>query len=150
MKASEIRMKIQRVQDIKRETVQTPEWADVGVESVIVRALSGTARDEFEESCMRRGKQGMAREFVAQNLRAKMVARCVVDDDDTLVFGDDDVAWLGGKSAAALSRIYDVAARLSRIGAEDLDELIKNSARVQGDGSSTVSHLLSDALDQNS
>jgi hypothetical protein len=150
MKAAEIRAKIQRVRDIKQESVPTPEWADEGIESVNVRGLSGYQRDEFEDSCLKRGKAGQAAEFNANNLRAKMVIRCVVDDDGDLVFHEDDLIWLGNKSASALSRIYDVAARLSRIGAEDLDELLKNSARVQGDGSSSVSHLPSDARSQTS
>jgi hypothetical protein len=66
------------------------------------------------------------------------------------VLSDEDVEWLGGKSAAALSRIYDVAAKLSRIGPDDVEDLLKNSARVQGVSSVSDLPLPSDAQSANS
>jgi hypothetical protein len=46
-----------------------------------------------------------------------------------------DINTLGQKSAAALDRVYEVAARLSKISKEDVDELAKNSGKGRSRGS---------------
>lgn len=137
MKKQSIRERVMSAKDIREERVDVPEWGFSDTEALTVRGLSGTARDEFEESCLRRNKNGA--DFDSRNLRAKLVARCVVDEDGDRVFSDADLEWLGGKSASALSRIYEVAAKLSRIGPEDLEELSKNSKSVPVDGSGSGS-----------
>src|SRR5580765_8477058 len=77
--------------------------------SVLVRGMTGRERDEFEVSMLdqRNGQMNYA------NTRAKIVAKCVVDDDGNRLFDASDLDVLGGKSAAALDRLYEVAARLS-------------------------------------
>jgi hypothetical protein len=150
LKRGAIRDRVMKADDLRRETVEVPEWGLEGGEALTVRGLTGTARDEFEESCLLRGKPGAPSVFTAHNLRAKLVAKCCIDEDGLRVFSEEDVEWLGGKSAAALSRVYDVAAKLSRIGADEVEDLLKNSARVQSESSSSDLPLLSDAPVQNS
>jgi hypothetical protein len=150
LKRGAIRSRIVEAKDLREELVEVPEWGLTGDEAIRVRGLTGAGRDEFEESCLKRGKPGQASEFTAHNLRAKLVSRCVVDEDGLRVLSDEDVEWLGGKSAAALSRIYDVAAKLSRIGPDDVEDLLKNSARVQGVSSVSDLPLPSDAQSANS
>jgi hypothetical protein len=108
-------------QDIQREEVQVPEWGGM----VLVQGLDGAQRDAFEES-MIKGKGKNATVNLA-NLRAKLVARSVVDEDGKRVFDDAEITSLAKKSAAALDRVFTVAQRLSGINQDDVDELTKNS-----------------------
>jgi len=105
---------------------------------VLVRGMTGRERDAFEVSLMQPGRGGR-KVLDPANVRAKLVARCVVDDDGGRLFTDADVAELGGKSAAAVDRVYAVAARLSGMGADDQEELTRDFALADGAGSSSTS-----------
>lgn len=109
------------VDDVQFEDVDVPEWGG----KVRVKSLTGRERDALESS-MIVGK-GKNANVNLNNLRAKLVARSVVDEDGKRLFNDDDIAALGAKSAAALTRVYEAAQRLSGITEEDVDELTKNS-----------------------
>ena len=115
--------------DVQFEEVLVPEWGGC----VRVKSLSGTERDGMEASMIEgRGKKANVN---LANLRAKLVARSVVDEDGGRIFQDADVAALGRKSAIALNRVFEVAQRLSGITAEDVDELTKNSEAAQSEDS---------------
>jgi hypothetical protein len=73
------------------------------------------------------------------NVRAKVVTRCVVGDDGNRLFTDSDVVALGGKSAAALERVYAVAARLSGLSDDDQEGMARDFALADGNGSSSIS-----------
>lgn len=124
------RDQILTAQDISREEVHVPEWWDG---TVLVQGLNGEERDALEGS-MIKGK-GKNAEVNLANLRAKLVARSIVDEDGNRLFSDHDIPALAKKSAAALDRVYTVAQRLSRITQEDVDELTKNSETAPSEGS---------------
>lgn len=117
------------VMDVHFEDVDVPEWGG----RVRVKALTGKERDALESS-MIVGK-GKNKDVSLKNLRAKLVARSVVDEQDRAIFTDEDIPALGAKSAAALNRVYEVAQRLSGITQEDVDELTKNSETAPSDDS---------------
>ena len=121
-----------KAEDLGTEEVDVPEWGG----SVLVRGMTGRERDAFEVSLMTPGRGGR-REVNPANVRAKVVARCVVDDDGNRLFSDTDVTELGGKSAAAIDRVYAVAARLSGMSDEDQENLTRDFAVADGGGSST-------------
>ena len=101
--------------------------------TVLVRGLTGRQRDEFEASIMeRRGKQMVPN---VANIRAKLIAKCVVDEDGERLFSDADAEALGAKSAAALDRIYETAARLSGLSDEDVEEMAENFGGEDSGGS---------------
>ena len=114
--------------DIEVEEVLIPQWGG----TVRVRGMSGTEREAFEESRLREKPSGnraarragnTTTEFVRKNLRAQLVAWCVIDDLGARLFSDDDIPMLNSKSGAALERIVDVAMRLSGMGDDDVEEL---------------------------
>jgi hypothetical protein len=107
--------------DLPKELVEVPEWGG----SVYVRCLTGTERDAWEASVVDMSGNGKAKANL-ENLRAKLVARCACDEAGARIFSDADVAVLGAKSAAAMDRLYTVAARLSKISKEDESELLGN------------------------
>jgi len=123
------REQILKVDDLQFEDVEVPEWGGV----VRVRGLTGTERDAFEESII--DQRGKKTRVVMANLRAKLVAQSIVDEDGRRLFSERDVGALGEKSAAALQRVFNAAQRLSGISDEDVEELVKNSSDGQSDGS---------------
>jgi hypothetical protein len=107
--------------DIKTETVSVPEWGG----EVLVQGMTGTQRDAFEASIVHlEGKKAAAD---LANIRAKLVALSVVDEEGDLLFDESDVEALGEKSAVALQRVFEVAQRLSGLTQADVEELAKNS-----------------------
>ena len=125
------RAAILAVPDIATEDVDVPEWGGV----VRVRGLTASQRDAFEAASLQ-GK-GKNTSVNLHNLRARLVALCIVDEDGNQLFAERDVHVLGQKSAAAIDRIYDTATRLSGIGENDVEELTKNSESDQsGDSTS--------------
>lgn len=121
--AENLREAILSRDDLPVEVVSVPEW---GMD-VRVRALSGTERDAYTASCMKRkGKDGDF-EMTFEDASARLVVRCVVDDAGNRVFADSDAAALGAKNAVALNRLFEVAQRLSGLRNEDFEELLGNS-----------------------
>ena len=114
--------------DLGMEDVPVPEWGGV----VRIRGLTGAERDAFEEGVIRfRGLADQRRpsppEVRLINIRARMVSLAAVDGDGRRLFSEHDVAELGKKSAAALSRLFDVATRLAGMTAGEVETLEKNS-----------------------
>jgi hypothetical protein len=102
--------------DLPTEEVPVPEWGG----SVFVRTMSGMERDAFEQSIVDSKKRGLV------NVRARLAVQVVCDSTGARIFTDTDADALGKKSGKALDRIFDVAQRLSGIGAKDVEELEKN------------------------
>lgn len=104
-------------QDLQTQTVPVPEWGG----EVIVRMMTGTERDAFGTSLLGAdGKPDMA------NYRAKLLAATLVDEAGARLFTADDVAALGGKSAAAVERVFEVANTLNALSPAAVDTAEKN------------------------
>jgi hypothetical protein len=125
---------ILKCEDNAPEEVEVPEWGG----TVLVRGMSGRERDAFEVS-MRDQRSGQQIPGALNNLRAKVVARCVVDDDGDRLFTDSDFAALGEKRAAPIIRLFNVAARLSGLSEEDQKEMAANFGQGNGGDSSSPS-----------
>jgi hypothetical protein len=115
--------------DLPKELIDVPEWGG----SVWVRGLTGAERDRFENSVIE--QKGRDRSLNLRNVRAKLCALCMVDEEGKRLFADSDIQALGQKSAAALSRVFDAAQRLSGLTREDVKELAENLDDAQSDGS---------------
>ena len=103
--------------DLPREDVDIPELGG----AVTVRGLSGLERDRFEASLLET-KHGKRRVNTV-NARARLVAMTAVNGTGQLMFTQADLDRLGAVRADVLDRLYGVAARLSGLRSEDLDEL---------------------------
>lgn len=121
---------ILEIDDLQTEEVVVPEWRGM---VVVVHSLDGTSRDDLEASMAK--TRGKKTEVNLHNMRAKLVVRSSYDHDSKRLFRDEDEAAVGRKNAAALQRIFEVAARLSGITSQDVDELTKNSEEGQSEGS---------------
>jgi hypothetical protein len=116
-------------QDLKTEDVFVPEW-DAYVK---VRTLNASERDHFEASTVVRDGKKVTTNL--ENIRARLCLLCMVDENGDRLFQDEDTYPLGGKSAAALDRIFTVAQRLNGLRDEDVSELVKNSKGDQSEDS---------------
>ena len=104
-------------EDRKFIDVEVPEWGGV----VRIGTISGKARDRFESSIL--NAQGKVN---TQNIRAKLVAACVVDESGKTIFSESDVEKLGEKSCMALDRVFAEAQKLNGIGQSEVESLAKN------------------------
>lgn len=118
--------------DLDREKVHVPEW-DV---DLWVRALTAAERDEYESEIVQLDQAGDV-QMDRRNARAKLVVKCVVDEDGQNVFRNGDAARLGQKSGRAVDRLFAAAQRLSGITEEDMDELVGKSETDLHEGSDT-------------
>ena len=122
---------ILEVKDIEIEQVDVPEWGG----HVFVKGMTGLERDTFEASIVQqRGKDARVNMV---NIRAKLAAQTICDEEGLRLFNDKDVKALGKKSANALQRVFDVAQRLSGITEDDVDELAENLEKNPLDGSAS-------------
>jgi len=118
---------ILKAKDLQTETVDVPEWGG----KVVVMGMTGKQRDEFEQSVIKGKKTNMS------NIRARLCQVSLVDEAGVLLFNSNDIAKLGGKSAAALDRCFEVASRLSGISKDDVEDLEKNSGKGRSEDSTS-------------
>lgn len=108
-----LRESILTADDLPREAVEVPEW---GL-TVWVRTISASQRDAFE---------GALAKDQYLDVRARLAAYALCDEDGSPLFTEADIKALGMKSSAAISRIADVAMRLNAVTPKDLDAIEKN------------------------
>lgn len=102
--------------DKKMVDHEVSEWGG----KVKLRVMTGTERDRFES------------EFVGGNksvemVRAKLVAKCLCDDEGNRLFTEQEIPELGEKSAAVLDRLFTECMKLNRFSKGDVEDLAKNS-----------------------
>ena len=75
----------------------------------------------------RLGRNGRSTSQNLDNFRAEMSVACLVDQSGDRVFASEDALALGGKSASAVGRIFEVAIRLNGLTKQDVEDVVKNS-----------------------
>jgi hypothetical protein len=123
---------IKSVSDLETQDVEVPEWGG----TVRLKSLTGAERDRFEAGVV----QGQGRNTTVnmQNLRAKLVAQSAIGEDGKPLFTEEDVKWLGEKSAKALNRLFNTAQQLSGLSESDVKELAGNFKDARSDGSTSA------------
>ena len=117
--------------DLVTETVAVPEWGG----EVLVRSLELAEREQYEAgSFIMRGE---TREVNLATLRARLLALALVDLDGHALFREADITALGRKNGRVMARLFEVAQRLSGLGARDIETLAKNSEPGPNGGSSS-------------
>lgn len=115
-------------QDLPVAEMEVPEWGAW----VRVRTLTAGERDTFESEVVQ--NNGRNTRTNTRNIRAKLVAACLVDEDGRPLFGLADVEALSAKSAKAMDRIFGKAAELCGMREADVQELAENFAGTPADG----------------
>ena len=107
--------------DVVIEWCPVPEWGG-GKGGVYVRSLMGDELDDYQGSMLT--KNGKGKQVVTyQNMRAKLVAKTACDKEGKRLFNDGQVPLLAKKNAAGLSRVFEVASRLSGLNEKDIKEM---------------------------
>ncbi len=101
------------------------ERVSAGGVIALMREFSGALRDAYEQGMVRviDGK----READLSNMRAKLVAPCLIDEQTDLpMFTVDELA---AAPASFLEPLWLVAQRLNGMGADSVEDAAKNSER---------------------
>lgn len=114
--------------DIQKQLVHVPEWGG----DIYVKGLTGSERDKFEAGILE--LHGTEQKVNLVNIRAKLCAFSICDEGGKRLFTEEDIAALSKKSAAALTRVFAVAQKLSGLGDAEVAEL-SEGVKVPFDGS---------------
>ena len=118
---------ILQARDVVTEMLEVPEWGG----AIYVRSISAAERGLIEEGAARFKESKGKNDTFARTFTVKMVSMSVCDENGQRLFEDKDIALLQQKNAAVISRIAEVAQRLSGFSKQDLEELEKNSPEAQ-------------------
>lgn len=123
--------------DLPRVRVDVPEWAPSGTKPedafVFVRMLTASEKDAFDdENYKLKGKETVVNR---KDFTARLLARVLCDDGGKPIFKANEVAELGRKSEAVLSRLEAAALKISKMDKEADEEL----ARPTGDPANSSS-----------
>lgn len=106
-----------------------------GFGQVAVRGLTGAERDRWEINLAPDRRTGKPK---LENLRAKMVQLCVVDDKGSRLFEPSDIPEISQLSVAILQKIFEAAQRLSGFDEGEVEAAIKNSETTPANASGTA------------
>lgn len=118
------------IDDRKIVDFEVPEWN----RSVKLRPMTGNDRDAFEAHVTNGGKEGTVNVL---GMRAKLVASCLVDSAGNRLVQDGQEKVLGGKSAAALDRLFTRCMSLNGMTEEDEKKLVENFDNAPSEPSTT-------------
>jgi hypothetical protein len=119
--------------DRKWEDVPVPEWGG----TVRLLGMSGTERNAYQSSLVVLGHDGKPQRMNMADQLAKLVAKCLVDENWERLFSDKEIKALGAKNGAVLERLGQIAQRLSGLRKEDLEDAEGKSAPTPSGASTT-------------
>lgn len=112
------RNQILDAKDLQTEDVPVPEWGG----EVRIRMLTGEERDAYEASMVELKKDGSAKAN-RENVRARLLILCIVNEQGEQMFNRADIKLLGRKSAKALERVINKVNEMNGISEKDIEEL---------------------------
>jgi hypothetical protein len=112
-------------EDKAHEDVTVPEWGG----TVRVAGMTGADRNSYQASMVVLGPNGSVQRLNMNDQLAKLLSRCLVDENGDRLFSDKDIKALSAKSGAVLDRLGDVAMRLSGLRKEDVEAEAGKSAK---------------------
>lgn len=95
--------------------VPVPEWGTV----IYLRGWTGKERERFERDFGDLERAG-------DNIRARVLVRCLRDETGALIFGETDADALGDKSAGVLAVLFAKVMDLSGLRQADQETARKN------------------------
>jgi hypothetical protein len=107
--------KILEANDIKlKELDMSQEWGG----TVYIRTITGTERDQFEDSYAEQKMRGF---------RVRFLVLTLCDDKGDRLFSDGDAELLGKKSSASINKAFDAAWSHNAFTPEAVNELGNDS-----------------------
>jgi hypothetical protein len=105
------------IQDLKTVDVFVEEWGD----TIRLRMLAATERFEVNDAANVDGK------FDPVAFQTKLIEKSAINEDGTPFFLPGDAAAIGAKSAGAVAKVFEAAAKLNGLGVAATDDAEKNS-----------------------
>jgi len=105
------------IQDLKTVDVFVEEWGD----SIKLRMLAATERFAVNDAANVDGK------FDPVAFQTKLIEKSAINEDGTPFFLPGDAAAIGAKSANAVAKVFEAAAKLNGLGVPAAEEAEKNS-----------------------
>lgn len=125
------REQIDKSSDTVKEIVDVPEWCEGG--QVIITSMGADERDAWEASMIE--TRGTSQKMNYKQARAKLVARCLVDESGKRLYTNEEIDALGKRNGAVIDRLFAVAKRVNALEKKDVDDLTKNSSAGPTEGS---------------
>ncbi|MGW0938878.1 hypothetical protein [Streptomyces sp. NPDC002666] len=120
--------------DRRWEDVPVPEWGG----TVRIASMSGTDRNAYQKAMLVLGSNGRPQGVDLADQYARLLARCLVDEDfRRLYVTDKQVKALGAKNGAVLERLATVAKRVSGLGEEAVEAASGKSEPTLSDSSTS-------------
>lgn len=104
--------------DLPTEIVEIQEWGG----SVKLRGLSAGEREALEQEVT--NKQGKVE---TKNLRAKLLVRSIVNENNEKIFTEADIDALNTKSSFVIDKLFLAAQRLNGMSNDAIEEMKGNS-----------------------
>lgn len=124
---------ILNAKDLATKDIPVPEWGG----EVRIRSLTAEERDKFEGSLVEMRKDGTPKRN-AENVRARLAALCIVNENGERLFVDADIRALGRKSAVALQRVFNACQEFNGFTENDIEELAQGFASDPSEGSTSA------------
>lgn len=100
------------------EEMDVPEWGG----KVRISVMSGQSRDRYEASLYKDRDSDAA----FDNLRARFLSYCLINEEGDLIFSVSDMIELGRKNGQVIDRVYTKASELNGTSVEEMEEIAKN------------------------
>ncbi len=110
-------------------------------ETFCVRSLSAAEKAAWEQASLVTEMKGAGITLSRDEMRTareRLVEMAVCNEDGSAFFQKGDAERIGAKNARIVSDLYEVAAKLSGITKEDIEEIAKNSKALRGEGSTSA------------
>jgi hypothetical protein len=105
-------------EDLKTLDVEVPEWGG----TIRLSMMTGRSRDLYEAG-LYKGKDNDAN---YDNMRAKYLSYCIVNEEGNLMFTIQDVLELGKKSSVVIDRLFTLASELNATSNDAVEDIAKN------------------------
>lgn len=107
------------------------ELADAGI-TVRIQSLSEKEKSTYETRLIAKSGRGILRERL-QDATRRLIALCLVDENNDRVFSDSDVNQIGEMDSFVSSRIYDACQEHCGFNKGDIEDAVEKSAAIPVD-----------------
>lgn len=107
--------------DLETQEVEVDQWGG----SIYVREMTGSDQDYWESELIEYNADGQP-DLTTDNARAKLLVRCIVDEDGNRLLQDEDAGDLGDQSNRVIDRLFTTLMQISTADVPELDELAGN------------------------
>ena len=107
------------------------ELADAGI-TVRIQSLSEKEKSTYETRLIAKSGRGILRERL-QDATRRLIALCLVDEDNDRIFLDSDVDKIGELDSFVSSKIYDACQEHCGFNKGDIQDAVKNSPEITDD-----------------